>query len=424
MARQFVACKSEVHNRGNAPDAFLDLLIDWANDAPDEIFARNQFSDIYSSVVSELGPWQNLQHRKAAMLEVLRVLGGFESSWDWQADVDVNNPNSITPCSKEAGIFQCSGDSMSINPSLKALVERVTGGDDCDVFRQTTKDNHRFAIEYCARLLRFTTQHHGPVRDRNIHTWLRRDALEEFKGFLDQPLDGIFYPDAVKLFRGRMRERGTYPNRFPIGAIIHSTDGRPNDGKDSVANAVNEGLYAYFVIGRSGTVYQNFSLDQWGEHAGATRHPELGTKLSQKLVGIEVVAAGIVRQLDSGRYRPYYNEEDYRREHGAGPPKASDDFAETDVRRREVVGSRSQVGYQAAGHYHKFTLAQEEALIKLLRWMHSQKPDIFKYENVLGHDEVGFDFDSQRYGRKTDPGGALSMTMSEFRALLLSGPTT
>ena len=46
--------------------------------------------------------------------------------------------------------------------------------------------NHRFAIEYGARLLRFTTKHHGPVRDSHINEWLKRDALTEFMGFLRQ----------------------------------------------------------------------------------------------------------------------------------------------------------------------------------------------------------------------------------------------
>ena len=118
------------------------------------------------------------------MLEVLRVLGGFESSWDWDADVDVTNPNSNTPCTAEAGIFQCSGDSMDIDESLRQLVVNTLGNTDCSNFRSETKTNHKFAIEYCARLIRFTTTHHGPIKHRKIHEWLRRDAVAEFEGFL------------------------------------------------------------------------------------------------------------------------------------------------------------------------------------------------------------------------------------------------
>lgn len=184
MSRKFVACKSAVHDRETPPDSFLNELIDWAIDAPDEIFQPNQGHDIYSSVVADLGPWKSLTHRKAAMLEVLRVLGGYESSWRWNEGVDVTNPDSNTPCTEEAGIFQCSGNSMSFDDSLKNLLMQAAGKTDCETFKAETKSNHKFAIDYCARLLRFTVNHHGPVKRQEINRWLRRDAVAEFEGFL------------------------------------------------------------------------------------------------------------------------------------------------------------------------------------------------------------------------------------------------
>jgi len=184
MSRTFVACKSAVHDRKTPPDSFLNELIDWAIDAPDEIFQPNQADDVYSSVVADLGPWESLTHRKAAMLEVLRVLGGFESSWRWNEGVDVTNPDSNTPCTEEAGIFQCSGNSMSFDGSLKNLLMQAAGKTDCETFKTETKSNHEFAIDYCARLLRFTVNHHGPVKRKEINPWLRRDAVAEFEGFL------------------------------------------------------------------------------------------------------------------------------------------------------------------------------------------------------------------------------------------------
>lgn len=184
MSRTFTACKQQVFNRGVAPDEFLNELIDWAIYAPDEIFSPNNKHDIYSNIVHDLGPWRNLKHRKAAMLEVLRVLAGFESSWNWNEGVDKNSETSNTPCTEEAGIFQCSGDSMSFDSSLKQLLINATGKSDCDVFRSETKKNHRFAIEYCARLIRLTVNHHGPIKRKEINQWLRKDAVEEFMGFL------------------------------------------------------------------------------------------------------------------------------------------------------------------------------------------------------------------------------------------------
>jgi hypothetical protein len=98
--------------------------------------------------------------------------------------VDTTNPNSNTSCTEEAGILQCSGNSMSFDPSLKALLQSAAGKTDCDTFRATTKADHPFAIEYCARLLRFTINHHGPVKGGHIQPELRRDAMAEFLGFL------------------------------------------------------------------------------------------------------------------------------------------------------------------------------------------------------------------------------------------------
>ncbi|MBV5262370.1 hypothetical protein FLX56_28750 [Synechococcus moorigangaii CMS01] len=183
-SRKFNDCKTKVLNRGVAPDAFLNELVDWCLQAPDEIFENKNNQDIYTQIAVELGPWADITHKKAVMLEVLRVLGGFESSWKWNEGRDVTNPNSNTSCTEEAGLFQCSGDSMNFSPSLKSLLKSVSGKTDCDTFRTVSKENHWFAIEYCARLLRFTVNHHGPIKRKEINEWLKRSAVEEFKKFL------------------------------------------------------------------------------------------------------------------------------------------------------------------------------------------------------------------------------------------------
>ncbi|WP_295525891.1 M15 family metallopeptidase [uncultured Pseudacidovorax sp.] len=180
----YTATKQHVYNRGIAPDAFLDELIAWGKEAPEEIFAPNAYSDIYSSVKNTLGPWQSNDHRRAVMLEVLRVLGGFESSWRWDAGPDTTNPASNTPLTEEAGLWQVSADSMALGPELKQLAQQAAGSTDPLAFQQAMKANHRFAIEYTARLLRRTTHHHGPVRDHKIDAWLRKDAVQEFMRLL------------------------------------------------------------------------------------------------------------------------------------------------------------------------------------------------------------------------------------------------
>jgi len=186
---QFVHARTKVHNRGVPPQAFLDELVAWAKTAPDEIFEVNDKIDIYSFVKPELGPWRGLAHRKAAMLEVLRVLGGFESSWNWKEGVDKANPTSNTPCTEEAGLFQCSGNSIT-TLDLKVLFAKhagvawAPGSKTCDTFRALTKTDHAYCIEHTARLLRVTTGHHGPVKRKEINKWLSQKAVAEFEAAL------------------------------------------------------------------------------------------------------------------------------------------------------------------------------------------------------------------------------------------------
>src|SRR5205085_10508712 len=70
----YTATKQHVANRGIPPDDFLDQLVGWGKTAADEIFAPNDRSDVYSSVMNTLGPWEGIPHRRAVMLEVMRVL--------------------------------------------------------------------------------------------------------------------------------------------------------------------------------------------------------------------------------------------------------------------------------------------------------------------------------------------------------------
>lgn len=178
------AIKQKVKNRGAPPDRFLNELVAWGRIAPDEIFAPNPYTDIYSSVFQVLGPWQGPLHRRAVMLEVMRVLAGFESSWDWNAGVDRTNPTSITPSTIEAGAWQVSANSMDFGQELKDLVSRKVGSLDGNAFQKAMKQDHQLAMEYIARLLRRTVDHNGPVKRHEIDPWLQKNAVEEFEFLL------------------------------------------------------------------------------------------------------------------------------------------------------------------------------------------------------------------------------------------------
>ena len=181
----FTAAKQHVANRGVAPDDFLDELLAWGKQAPGEIFAPNPNDDVYSSVVNSLGPWEGMEHRRAVMLEVMRVLAGFESSWQWNAGRDATNPTSVTADTVEAGAWQVSANSMNFGQELKDLVFARNGSLDGNLFQKAMKEDHALAMEYIARLLRRTTHHNGPVLRHEIDPWLRRNAVAEFQGLID-----------------------------------------------------------------------------------------------------------------------------------------------------------------------------------------------------------------------------------------------
>lgn len=195
---RFFATKARVLNRGQAPDEFLAELVEWGRTAPADIFAPNAVNDIYSKTKSELGPWTDDLTRRAAMLEVMRVLAGFESSWDWKEGVDTSRLGPDTPENAEAGAWQVSYDARRLAPGLVPLLldSGVTNGAK---FQQELKFNHPLAMEFVARLMRYNTKHNGPLykgEERNairrslrgaehsIYPWLSKAALNEFKALL------------------------------------------------------------------------------------------------------------------------------------------------------------------------------------------------------------------------------------------------
>ena len=178
----YSATKQHVANRGIPPDDFLDQLVDWGKGAAEEIFEPNEFSDIYSSIFNTLGPWQAPPHRRAVMLEVMRVHAGFESSWNWKEGVDVSNKSSLEHVAgQETGIFQVSFDSQGIAHGYMKSFATAHGIDTVEKFIPAMKQNHPLALEYYARLIRVNVAWAGPIIRHEIDPWLRRDAVAEFQ---------------------------------------------------------------------------------------------------------------------------------------------------------------------------------------------------------------------------------------------------
>ncbi len=210
----------------------------------------------------------------------------------------------------------------------------------------------------------------------------------------------LWYPDA-EVKKGQ-KVRGTYPQGYPEGAIIHFTAGRRTyhrntdkyeSGEMAIDYSVNTGKYAYFIIGMDGTVWQSVPLDKWGSHAGNSYHPALDDNwISKRCVGIEICNAGPLTKVGS-KYKAWFNSS----------------FVKNNVR---VVNKRDYPNCTRDGAYLKFTKSQEESLTELLLWLRMNNQDVFKLANVYGHDEVS-------PTRKNDPGGSLSMSMEDYRAYLI-----
>jgi hypothetical protein len=188
-----------VLNRGTPKPKFLQDLVAWAKKAPDEIFVDKETKekDVYASIMTELGPFDDILHRKACMLEVMRVLAGFESSWNWNCGIDTTREAATTKKNAEAGAWQVSAGSLDFGQDLQDLVEREVGNFDGVEFQRAMKAKHPLAMEYVARLMRHTMRHNGPLyRDRSkfkpelqgkeqsIYPWLSRAAVAEFQKLL------------------------------------------------------------------------------------------------------------------------------------------------------------------------------------------------------------------------------------------------
>jgi hypothetical protein len=185
MSPTYPAIQHAVANRGTPPDDFLAALLAFGRTAPEEIFAENNRIDIYSALHGILGPWEGPRHRRAVMLEALRVLAGYESSWRWTEGVDTTNATSVhNTQAQETGVFQVSADSMACDASLRACVVAHAGAADAATFISAMKTNHALAIEYCARLLRFSVKWDGPILRGDLARSVSRAAVAEFEELL------------------------------------------------------------------------------------------------------------------------------------------------------------------------------------------------------------------------------------------------
>lgn len=227
-----------------------------------------------------------------------------------------------------------------------------------------------------------------------------RDLHDPALYFFDQRK--LWIPWALDMKSGT--KRGTRSKRYPEGAVVHWTAGHRNGIKAGADYQAASGM-SYMLIDKDGAVGQGDPLDKWGYHAGESSYPGLSGTVSDELVGIEVQAAGTLKE-HQGHYYPWWDQ---------GANGVHRYLPSNRIPPEEVVTATARANV-AAGHYHRFTDAQYVALRRTLCWLHLNWPSVFQIRFILGHDEV-----SPR--RKTDPGGAIAplgkvQTMPEFRDVI------
>lgn len=197
-----------------------------------------------------------------------------------------------------------------------------------------------------------------------------------------------------------MKVRGSRTKNRPRGLVVHWTSG--SSAESSMQWGAKQG-YHFAMINMKGklSVPYGFELHEWGYHAGTSNWPNINC--SKDLLGVEIDNGSKLTEKN-GKYFTWFDEE---------IPKE---------RVRFVAAEDNMV----RGYYEQYTEEQEQTLIYLCLWLKMNDPDWFSFDYVLGHDEVAGDENRLCYGpgkgisyqRKTDPGGALSMTMPKFREML------
>jgi len=175
------------------------------------------------------------------------------------------------------------------------------------------------------------------------------------------------------------------------GLIVHYTAGQQTtdpSGAIGMANDSEHAPYAYWVLASDGTIYKTHELNRWGYHCGTYHH--------RTHLGIEIMCPGKLVKVGENFY-PWYNLD--RTGNPKGNPWPSD--------RVRYFGGND---VQTKGFYAKYTDEQEKALVGLVQYLKDNCKN-FSINNVLGHDEILPDY-------KDDPGGSLSMSMTDFRAHL------
>ena len=201
----------------------------------------------------------------------------------------------------------------------------------------------------------------------------------------------------------RMKTKGKYAKKYPSTLLVHFSAGRwktLDHAKNMMIGGKNDG-YVFLGCAYDGTLLQAHPVNEWGEHAGKSKKflgsiPFVGT-VSDETIGMEVLNPGILKERKDGNLISWFDE----------------------VYLRKECRYVTQKDWGCpTGWYLPFSKAQEDTIIRTALWLYDNDPYGVFNLNVVGHHEVS-GVPGLGFWRKNDPGGALSMPMSDLRAKLL-----
>lgn len=195
----------------------------------------------------------------------------------------------------------------------------------------------------------------------------------------EQPVEfSNYFPSADRSFDGVIRPTSKFQNSSPFGVTVHYTASR--NISSTIKELASKNLGYHLIIDRNGAIYQCAELIYQLNHAG--RALWNGKSPNREHLAVALVSWGWVKRLAPGAFVSW-----------SGRTIATEECAH-----------RQGQWWDAA------TPEQELALLKFLRWAILQGVGV---SEICGHDECVLP-----KGRKVDPGGVLSLSMSEIRGLL------
>lgn len=200
----------------------------------------------------------------------------------------------------------------------------------------------------------------------------------------------------------KVKTRGNYKTKsgYARGLVVHYTAGHysyEDSAERTLRSLARRGL-GCLVMDRSGRIWKSEAQD-WNQvayHAGSSHW--LGKSgISRYCLGMEICNAGKLRH-HNGQYYPWWAFRKKMFVRGSKP------IPTIEVR---IVKNHDNV---KVGAYHKYSPAQEKALVDFINMQLDINPE-FSLAWVVGHDEIS-------PKRKSDPGGSLSMSMLQLRSIL------